>query len=98
MQFTISDKAAKWYKSELNLSDGNEVRFYVRYGGYSPIQSGFSLGVSIDEPETPAIQAEEEGITFFVEEKDLWYFDNHNLNISYNEKKAEPEFTYSKAN
>ncbi|MBE4908602.1 HesB/YadR/YfhF family protein [Bacillus luteolus] len=94
MELMVSDKAAKWYKDELNLQSGDGVRFFVRYGGFNSLQSGFSLGVSIEKPVESAIKVEEEGITFFVEEADIWYFDNHNLKVAFDEKKEEPEFEY----
>ena len=47
-----------------------------------------------DEPQNAGATAEIEGITFFIEESDIWYFDNHDLHIDYNESVKEPEFHY----
>jgi uncharacterized protein YneR len=94
MNFSISNKAADWYKNELDLNTGDKIRFYVRYGGHSPIQKGFSLGISPDSPSNTSIKVEEAGITFFIENDDLWFFDNHDLEIDLNEKMNEPEFIY----
>jgi uncharacterized protein YneR len=96
MKLTIDNKAAKWYEEELNLSQGDFVRFFVRYGGCGTVQTGFSLGVVKDTPMELGKKAEVGGITFFIEEKDMWYFDQHSLHISYNEKFSEPEFNYTK--
>ncbi|MCY7891407.1 hypothetical protein MOB38_20680, partial [Bacillus spizizenii] len=38
--------------------------------------------------------AEAGGITFFIEESDLWYFDNHDLLVSYSADADEPVFEY----
>ena len=94
MKLSVTDKAAQWYKSELSLSNGDTLRFFVRYGGSSPIQKGFSLGLIQDIPSEKVIKTEEAGITFFIEEEDLWYFDQHNLEIGFNDKMDEPEFIY----
>ncbi|MBO0997661.1 HesB/YadR/YfhF family protein [Bacillus sp. SD075] len=94
MKLTISDQAAKWYMEELGLQEGSHLRFYVRYGGHSTVQSGFSLGIMQEEPEAAAAITTTNEITFYVEEKDLWYFDGHDLHITFNEKLTEPEFNY----
>ncbi|MEW5550937.1 HesB/YadR/YfhF family protein [Peribacillus frigoritolerans] len=97
MKLTISDQAAKWYIDELGLQEGSHLRFYVRYGGHSTVQSGFSLGIMQEEPENKAAATTMNEINFYVEEKDLWYFDGHDLLITFNEKLTEPEFQYEKS-
>ncbi|WP_174733417.1 HesB/YadR/YfhF family protein [Mesobacillus harenae] len=96
MQINVSKEAAAWYKEELNLQDGSFVRFFVRYGGHSAIQKGFSLGISTDIPEDLGAETEQNGITFYIEEKDLWFFDGHDLAVNFNAQREEPEFDYSK--
>ena len=39
-----------------------------------------------------------DGIIFYVEESDLWYFNGHDLHVDYDEKKDELEFKYNKPN
>jgi uncharacterized protein YneR len=97
MKIQISSEAAAWYKKELSLKTGDFVRFYVRYGGFSPVQKGFSLGISSDEPDDIGAKTTEDGITFYVEEKDLWYFDEHDLVVTYHTKYDEPVLDYKKA-
>ncbi|NWQ43787.1 hypothetical protein MLOOGBEN_24100 [Bacillus sp. EB106-08-02-XG196] len=97
MKIQISSDAAAWYKQELNLKTDDFVRFYVRYGGCSTVQSGFSLGISNDEPVDIGAKTTEDGITFYIEEKDLWYFDDHDLVIEYHAKYEEPVLDYKKA-
>ncbi|MFE4075903.1 HesB/YadR/YfhF family protein [Peribacillus sp. YIM B13477] len=97
MKLTISDQAAKWYIDELGLQEGSHLRFYVRYDGHSTVQSGFSLGIMQEEPENAAAATTMNEINFYVEEKDLWYFDGHDLLITFNEKLTEPEFQYEKS-
>ncbi|WP_442600264.1 HesB/YadR/YfhF family protein [Neobacillus sp. D3-1R] len=94
MNIQITNEAAKWYKSEMLLKDGDKIRFFVRYGGHSTVHRGFSLGVEKEEPFDMGASATVEGITFFIEEKDLWYFSDHDLLVHYNAKIDEPEFEF----
>ncbi|KRG09700.1 HesB/YadR/YfhF family protein [Lederbergia galactosidilytica] len=94
MEIKLTDKAAEWFESEMFLHTGDYVRFYVRYGGSSPIQQGFSLGVNKEEPMDPGIEMEKNGITYFIEMRDIWYFDNYDLIVDYDEKQDEPIYNY----
>jgi uncharacterized protein YneR len=94
MEIIVDEKAASWYIDELQLQKGDTVQFFVRYGGCSNVQKGFSLGVVKQKPEDIGSSAESKGITFFVENRDLWYFDNHNLRVELDEEVDEPSFNY----
>lgn len=95
MKLLITDSALEWYKREMELSAGDFVRFYARYGGDSNIQAGFSLGMAVEKPKNPIIQVMNDGIAFYVEQEDEWYFDNLNLTVTYNDKSNEIEFKYN---
>ncbi|MFB5662151.1 HesB/YadR/YfhF family protein [Alteribacillus sp. HJP-4] len=94
MNITVTQPAIKWFQEEMNASNGDAIRFFARYGGHSQIQSGFSLGLSKTKPAEIGASADIEGITFFVEEKDLWYFKDHHLHVKYSRKSKEIEFDY----
>jgi uncharacterized protein YneR len=97
MNILIDREAAIWYKEELGLTEGDFVRFFVRYGGCSTVQSGFSLGVAKeDETNDIAVKTIVNGITFYIDEKDVWYFDGHDLIVKFNSAFGEPEFEYNK--
>ncbi|WP_078382756.1 HesB/YadR/YfhF family protein [Sutcliffiella halmapala] len=95
MKMTMAQSALDWYKRELELKSGDNIRFHVRYGGCSTVQKGFSLGIIKENPDQPAASVEHDGITFFVEEKEEWYFDGHDLHISFDEELKEPKFDYA---
>lgn len=95
MQLMITKAALEWYKREMELAKGDFVRFYARYGGDSTIQAGFSLGMTMEKPKDPTIQVLNDGITFYVEREDEWYFDQHNLTVAYNDNRDEIEFQYN---
>jgi uncharacterized protein YneR len=94
MNIHINDDAAQWYKDELSLEKGDHLRFFARYGGCSTVQQGFSLGVANEEPVNAGAVTEKNGILFFIEEKDLWFFNDQNLYVEMNHKANEPVFKY----
>ena len=83
MSLNITQQAADWYKKELGLQSGDYIRFYARYSNTSDIHPGFSLGIATEEPNNPGLTQDSEGITFYMEEKDLWYLDGYRLNVTY---------------
>lgn len=96
MRMNITNDAATWYKTELELdleAEQSYIRFFPRYGhgGHIP---GFSMGINHDKPKKAYISTVVEDITFFIESDDAWYFEDINLNITLNEDRNEPEFNY----
>jgi uncharacterized protein YneR len=79
----VAREAAEWYKKELELTEGQAVRFFARYSAGGHIHPGFSLGIDTQEPEHPGLSTTVEGIRFYMEEQDLWYLDGYHLKVSY---------------
>jgi uncharacterized protein YneR len=96
MNISVSKEAVNWYKNELGLQAGDALRFFVQYGGCSTVQKGLSLGIRKDNPATPAVQIQEDGITFFIEGDDEWFFDGHNLSVTFSNDDDFPQFNYEK--
>ena len=94
MKMTITKPAMNWFKREMELSEGDTLRFFVRVGGCSTVQDGFSLGMTVEAPAEPALSVQEEGITFFVEEKDIWFFENQDFTVKFSRNKDEIEFVH----
>ncbi|MBS4207413.1 HesB/YadR/YfhF family protein [Bacillus sp. FJAT-50079] len=94
MNIKLTDRASEWFQSELSLNQGDFLRFHVRYGGSSPIQTGFSLGFTTENPIDIAIKHEVNGIIYFIEEEDLWYFDGHDLLVDVDENLDGPIYEY----
>lgn len=46
---------------------------------------GLSLGIRKDDPAHPTVQIQEEDINFFIESDDEWFFDGHNLVVTFND-------------
>ena len=85
MKISVAQPAARWYKQEMELCEGDSLRIFVRLGGCESVQPGFSLGVMKDTPRTPALQQMVEGILFYMEEDNIWYLDNKALYIQFDE-------------
>lgn len=95
MELHVTTDAAKWYKDELLMKTTGFVRFFPRYGfgGHIP---GFAIGINQETPENIFVSTEVNNITFYVETKDAWYFDDvEKLTIDLNEKLNEPEFIFN---
>lgn len=94
MQINISPDALEWFQQEMEVEPGDHVRFFVRYGGASKIQPGFSLGVTKDQPYELAVKVEQNDVVYFIEETDLWYFDGHDLHVTVNDDLHELDYSY----
>ncbi|PBB04858.1 MULTISPECIES: HesB/YadR/YfhF family protein [Salimicrobium] len=94
MNITVSEEAAQWYKEEMDLTEGDAIQFFVRYGGSGGLQPGLSLGMKIETPYEPVAETNVEGILFFVEKADEWYFDTYSLKITYDENLEEAAIGY----
>lgn len=86
MSLVVEQLAARWYKREMSLAEGDHLRIFVRLGGCGSVQPGFSLGVMKEYPRYPALREVVEGIVFYIEEDNLWYLDNKELRIQFDEK------------
>ncbi|QUG41828.1 HesB/YadR/YfhF family protein [Psychrobacillus sp. INOP01] len=97
MKILISSDAMNWFHEEMEAVKGDTIRFFARYGGSSPIHEGFSLGVTKDTPFEPTVTYKEEDILFFIEERDEWYFDGHDLYVDFDSTRDELSYAYKKA-
>ncbi|WP_323702455.1 HesB/YadR/YfhF family protein [Mammaliicoccus sp. Dog046] len=87
MNLEITDKAMNWFKNELDFTDDQALRFFVRYGGEFQLKQGFSPAFTVEPLSTSEIgfKDEKDDIPFFIDEKDLWYFEGNDLVIDLND-------------
>ncbi|WP_059103467.1 HesB/YadR/YfhF family protein [Shouchella shacheensis] len=98
MEIEVTKPALRWFKEEFGEEDEKvSIRFFGRYGGCGSLQSGFSIGMEMQEPEKPVAVKEMDGFMFFIEKQDLWYFNNHSVKIKYSRTNDEIEFDYKNA-
>ena len=96
MDITLTDAALEWFKDEMEVETGDTIRFYARYGGSSPFHEGFSLGMTREEPIEIAVQTVIDGITYYIDEKDKWFFYEHNLHVDVDRTIDELKYDYKK--
>lgn len=82
MQIVVEDQAYQWFRQELGVESNDFVRFYVRYGGSTPVNTSYSLAISIERPNEIGIQTHVQGVTFYIEADDLWYLQEHDLRVT----------------
>ncbi len=85
MKITISEDALKWFQDEMNVKEGDTIRFFARYGGNSTIHKGYSLGVTKEQPVDIGESISIDNVVYFINETDLWYFKDYHLNVIVNE-------------
>ncbi|MCF8566240.1 HesB/YadR/YfhF family protein [Alicyclobacillus tolerans] len=93
MNLTLTDSAVNWFLHELNLHPGDSMRFFVKYGGDSSIQPGFSLGMCQETPENVAVSTHKDGVVFFIRDDDVWYFEGKNLTVDF--KSEDDDLVYA---
>lgn len=96
MQITVSKDAQKWYEKEMGVGNGRGVRFYGKVYGCSPIHDNFSLALEVNEPSRPYAQVEENGIIYYIEEGDEWFFDGYDFFVDYDAQLDEPVYRYER--
>lgn len=97
MKIVIADEALTWFKEEMEVVPGDAIRFFARYGGASPLHEGFSLGITKEEPDELAIQAEHEGSLYYIESRDQWFFVGHDLHVNLDSNLNELTYSYEKS-
>ncbi|MCI0130163.1 MULTISPECIES: HesB/YadR/YfhF family protein [Enterococcaceae] len=95
MKLIVTDDAHKWFVEELGIESGDFVRLFGKYGGSTNVHVGFSTGIQLVEPENPLITTVIDGITYFVEQADDWFFTDYTLTVGMDNTLNEPNFTYA---
>ncbi|RLL47786.1 iron-sulfur cluster biosynthesis protein [Oceanobacillus piezotolerans] len=96
MKITVTDRANKWLVEEMDLQKGDAVRFLGKLYGKTEIHDNFSVGLRIDEPRDVLAEQTIEGITYFIEEIDDWFFSGYDFEVVYNENTDELDYKFSK--
>jgi len=82
MKLTVTREAADWLRRELSLTRGDSLRFHTMlYGNAASIHPNFSLGLSKEEPKRIGAKTELDGVTYYMEQEDMWYLDGHTLTV-----------------
>ena len=87
MNLEITDKAVEWFKNELEFNEDQALRIFVRYGGEFQLKQGFSPAFTVEPLNSSEVgfKDEKDNLPFFIDEKDLWYFEDNELLIDLND-------------
>lgn len=89
MKLTVSKEAAQWYIKELDLEPGDSIKFFGKV--YGP-HGGFSFAIHKQDPSDPLTLITVEGINFYVERFDEWFFADKDLDITMRDDGYEPHY------
>ncbi|MGE7023333.1 hypothetical protein [Solibacillus cecembensis] len=96
MEIILSNEAIEWFHNEMEIENGDFIRFYARYGGSSPFHEGFSLGMNREQPHDMGVNVVVEDVHFYIEKADEWFFNEHNLIVNVDNSLDELSYTYEK--
>ncbi|GGE09014.1 hypothetical protein GCM10011571_07960 [Marinithermofilum abyssi] len=88
LQIDVAPAALKWFQREMGARPGDTIRLVAKYKaetGCCDVHQGCGFRLSFEEPNRPAAITRMDGISFFVEEQDLWNFEGDLLTVSYDQ-------------
>jgi len=97
LKIIVSDEALTWFEDEMKAVSGDTIGFFARYGGSSKLHDGFSLGVTKIEPDEASVEVNHDGVLYYIESRDEWFFVEHDLHVNVDPKLNELVYTYKKA-
>ncbi|MGG1396447.1 hypothetical protein ABE288_00890 [Bacillus salipaludis] len=95
MFITIDEKAAAWFTKEFELNKPFSIRMFPQYAGFGQKHKGYSLAFSAEIPANVGYSKEVNGITFFVEGNDVWFFEDTQTLLSVDDRLEELQVSYS---
>lgn len=94
MFITIDEKAVNWFEKEFEFNVPFSIRMYPQYAGFGEKHKGYSLAFSIETPANAAFIQKVKGMDFFVEENDVWFFEDTETYLSVDQLLNELQVTY----
>ncbi|GGB06356.1 hypothetical protein ERX37_03040 [Macrococcus hajekii] len=84
MKINIDEQAQQWFHEELNPADNMAIKFYPRYGGDFQLKQGFGIAFTVEPLPRDSYNETVNGLTYFVDATDTWYFEDDTLNVTLN--------------
>lgn len=91
MVFEVTPLAAQWYIEEMRLKEGDSIKFFGKVYG---TRDGFSFALAKEVPTNPLEVNVVEGINFYIEKTDAWFFNDIDLKVDLDDERNEPVFIY----
>jgi uncharacterized protein YneR len=85
MLISIDEKAFAWFTKEFEMKDCLSIRMFPQYAGFGQKHKEFCLGFSAETPSNANYMQEINGVTFYFEENDAWFFHDTETYLSINE-------------
>jgi uncharacterized protein YneR len=76
MFISIDERAATWFTREFELNKPFNIRMFPQYAGFGEKNKGYSLAFSAETPANAGYKNKVNGITFFIEVNDVWFFED----------------------
>ncbi|NHM31805.1 HesB/YadR/YfhF family protein [Neobacillus terrae] len=86
MLISIDEKALVWFTDEFGINRPFYIRMFPQYAGFGEKHKGYSLAFSAEVPANACFIHEQNGITFYIEGSDTWFFEDTNTSLSYDER------------
>ncbi len=92
----LSPEIIKWFKEEMHLKPGNGIKFFGKVYGETNAHAGFSAAMGrCDHPNNPVVDQVVDGIHFYVQESDYWFFQGLDAQIGYDPKIDGPSYYFT---
>lgn len=94
-KITLTPQISEWFRKEMNLQAGNGIRFFGRVYGETNAHTGFSAAMSrCDQPNSPVVDEVIDGIHYYIQDSDFWFFNGLDLEVSYDETIDGPAYHF----
>jgi uncharacterized protein YneR len=94
MFISIDEKATTWFTREFEFNKPFNIRMFPQYAGFGEKHKGYSLAFSAEIPANAGFVKEVNGITFFVEGNDVWFFEDTETYLSVDDLINEIQVTF----
>jgi uncharacterized protein YneR len=94
MLISIDKGAVQWFSKEFEVNKPFSVRMFPQYSGFGEKHKGYSLAFSAEEPSNIGYTQEVNGINFYVEGNDVWFFEDTETLLSFNDQLDEIQVSF----
>ncbi|MCI5775547.1 MAG: iron-sulfur cluster biosynthesis protein [Aerococcus sp.] len=95
MNISLTENAMKFFKDEMGLGEGQGVRFTSKVYGKTEVHEGLSVALRVETPNDNVLGLTTvDGIQFFTDKNDDWFFNGYDLEVDYDNEKGEPLYHF----
>ncbi|OLS33609.1 HesB/YadR/YfhF family protein [Bacillus sp. MRMR6] len=94
MLISIDERATHWFNKEYGFNKPFALRMFPQYAGFGEKNKGFTLAFSAETPTNAGYVKEMNGITFYVEGNDEWFFKETETYLTANALLDEIQITF----